>query len=335
MQAATVPAAPAAMSPRRVIAASVVGNVLEWYDFAVYGYFAAAIGTAFFPSGDPVASVLASFGAFAAGFLARPIGGILFGHIGDRLGRKRALTLSVALMSVPTVAIGLLPDHAQIGAAAPVLLVLMRLVQGLSVGGEFTTSIVYIVEHAEPQRRGLQGSLAMVAATLGILLGSAVAAVITTVLGDAATAAWGWRLAFLLGLVAGVVGLWLRRRLPETPVDTSREAGWPLRKALRRDGGTILRAMVLCLACGPVFYLLFVYLVSYLQGFVHVPERITLDVNTVSMLGLCLFQISGGAMSDRFGRKPVAIVAMVGLLVLAWPLFRLLHHPDWPILLGA
>lgn len=333
--AGIAPTAPAAISPQRVLAASVVGNVLEWYDFAVYGFLAVAIGKAFFPSGDPVASVLAAFGAFAAGYVARPIGGILFGHVGDRLGRKRALTLSVALMAVPTVLIGLLPTHAQIGAAAPALLVLLRVVQGLSVGGEFTTSIVYIVERAEPGRRGLHGSLAMVAATFGILLGSAVAALITSWLDAAALAAWGWRVPFLLGMVVGIAGVWLRRRLPETPVGAGRPQGLPLLTALRRDGGVILRAMGWCLGAGPVFYILFVYIVSYLEGIVHVPARTALDINTASMVVLCLLLVAGGALSDRFGRKPVALMSMGALLLLAWPLFRLLDHAEPAMLLGA
>src|ERR687890_471786 len=175
-------AAPPGPPPRQVIAASLVGNVMEWYDFAVYGYFAVAIGASFFPAVDPVSSTLAAFGVFAAGFLARPLGGALFGHVGDRLGRKRALTASVALMAVPTVLVGLLPTHGQIGAAAGVSLVTLRLMQGLAVGGEFTTSIVYVVEHADAAHRGRHGSWMMAGATAGILLGSAVGALLATVM---------------------------------------------------------------------------------------------------------------------------------------------------------
>jgi len=200
---------------RRPILAGIVGNVMEWYDFAVYGYFAAIIGRHFFPAENPVSSLLAAFGVFAAGFLMRPVGSIVFGHIGDRAGRKAALTLSVLAMAIPTLLIGLLPTFAQIGLAAPALLVLLRLVQGLSVGGEYGTSITFLVERASPERRGFFGGWSVVGATGGILLGSAVGAVVTTVLGAAETAAWGWRVPFLLGITVGLTGLYLRRTLIE------------------------------------------------------------------------------------------------------------------------
>src|SRR6266851_907510 len=161
---------------RRVIAAGMVGNVLEWYDFAIYGYFAAAIGRHFFPHEDPVAQLLSAFGVFAVGYLMRPIGGVLIGHIGDRFGRRAALTFSVAAMAVPTFLIGLLPGYAAIALLAPVALILLRIVQVLSVGGEYTSSMVFLVEHAPEGRRGLMGALAACGATGGILLGSAVGA---------------------------------------------------------------------------------------------------------------------------------------------------------------
>src|SRR5919199_2850960 len=211
-------ATPPATPSRQIIVASLIGNVMEWYDFAVYGYFAVAFGTSFFPADDPVASTLAAFGVFAAGFLARPLGGVLFGHVGDRLGRKRALEASVALMAVPTVLIGLLPTYAQIGALAGLSLVVLRLMQGLAVGGEFTTSIVYVVEHADAARRGRHGSWMVVGATAGILLGSAVGALMANLLPADTLAAWGWRVPFLLGAAVAAIGFWLRRRLPEPPV---------------------------------------------------------------------------------------------------------------------
>ena len=158
----------------RIIAAGVIGNVLEWYDFAIYGYFAAAIGRQFFPHEDPVAQILSAFGVFALGYLMRPIGGALFGHIGDQFGRRAALTLSVAAMAIPTFLIGLLPGYTTLGLWAPAALTLLRMTQGFSIGGEFTSSVVFLVERAPEGRRGLMGALAMSGATGGILLGSAV-----------------------------------------------------------------------------------------------------------------------------------------------------------------
>src|SRR5215472_1737438 len=191
---------------RRALIAGIAGNVMEWYDFAVYGYFATVIGHNFFPAKDKSSSLIAAFGVFAAGFLMRPLGSLVFGHIGDRLGRKLALTASVMVMAVPTFLIGLLPTYEQAGRIAPVLLVLLRLVQGLSVGGEYTTSGVFLVEQAVPERRGFLGSFVPLGATFGVLLGSAVSAIITTVLDRGAVNSWGWRLVFLLGLVVGAVG---------------------------------------------------------------------------------------------------------------------------------
>jgi MFS transporter, MHS family, proline/betaine transporter len=263
------------MPAHQIIAASLIGNVMEWYDFGIYGYFAVTIGANFFPATDPISSTLAAFAVFAVGFLARPLGGVLFGHVGDGIGRKRALTASVALMAVPTVLIGLLPTHAQIGALAGAALVLLRLLQGLAVGGEFTSSIVYVVEHTDAQHRGRHDSWMMVGTGSGTLLGSAVGALMSSVMSADALNAWGWRIPFLLGAVLGVFGLWLRRRLPESPLagrSSSRER-LPILMAIETEWRTILRVMILSLPTGIGFYTLFVYVVSYLQTFVHVPGR--------------------------------------------------------------
>ena len=218
---------------RRVVAAGMIGNLLEWYDFAIYGYFAAAIGRHFFPHQDPVAQLLSAFGVFAVGYLMRPVGGALIGHIGDRFGRRAALTFSVVAMAIPTFLIGLLPGYATIGLAAPVALTLLRMVQGLSVGGEYTSSMVFLVEHAPERRRGLMGALASCGATAGILLGSAVGAGFAATMSSAALEAWGWRIPFLLGLVVGIAGYLLRRHVQET-LPTERRQRAPIVETLQR-----------------------------------------------------------------------------------------------------
>lgn len=167
---------------KKMMAAGAIGNVLEWYDFAVYGYFATSIGRVFFPKEDPIAQLLFAFGVFAIGYLMRPLGGMLIGHIGDRVGRKEALTISVAAMAIPTFIVGILPGYEVIGLAAPILLTLCRMLQGLSVGGEYTTSIVFMVENAPDNRRGIAGALACCGATLGILLGSATGAALADIM---------------------------------------------------------------------------------------------------------------------------------------------------------
>src|SRR5262245_14334129 len=189
---------------RRVTAAGMIGNVLEWYDFAIYGYFATQIGRNFFPHEDAVAQLLSAFGVFAIGYLMRPIGGVIVGHIGDRFGRRAALIFSVTAMAVPTFLIGLVPGYHTIGLLAPIGLTLLRVVQGLSVGGEYTSSMVFLVEQAPEGRRGLMGALAASGSALGMLLGSAVAFAAT--MSTAALDAWGWRIPFLLGLVVGIAG---------------------------------------------------------------------------------------------------------------------------------
>src|SRR5262249_7589160 len=228
-----------ASSVRRAITAGIVGNVMEWYDFAIYGYFATVIGRNFFPAKDASSSLIAAFGVFAAGFLMRPLGSLVFGHIGDRLGRKLALTASVMVMAglrlfiaVPPFPLALLPTYRQVGLAAPILLVLLRLVQGLSVGGEYTTSGIFLVEQSAAGRRGFLGSFVALGATIGVLLGSAVSAAVTTFLDHAAVDSWGWRLAFLLGLVVGAIGFAIRRQLAD---DRVAPGGMPPAAAPVRD----------------------------------------------------------------------------------------------------
>src|SRR6516165_9036806 len=217
---------------RRVIVAGIIGNVLEWYDFAVYGFFATAIGQEFFPHQDRVAQLLSAFGIFALGYLMRPLGGAVTGHIGDRFGRRAALSFSVAAMAIPTFLIGLLPGYKTLGLLAPIAPTFLRMVQGLSVGGEYTRSMVFLVEQAPDGRRGLMGGLAVCGATAGILLGSAVGAGFAANMSAAALAAWGWRIPFLLGLLVGAGDYILRRQLLET-IPAGRRERTPIVETVR------------------------------------------------------------------------------------------------------
>lgn len=194
-----------------------LGNVLEWYDFTLYGTLAPIIANLFFPSKNALVSLIMTFGAFAAGFLMRPLGGIIYGHIGDRFGRKRALIASIILMTIPTVFLGILPTYAFVGILAPLLVTLTRLLQGIAVGGEFTGTMSFLVETAPDNRRGLAGSFALVGVLAGILLGAVVVTVISIVLPQGYLNQWGWRIPFLLGGVLGFAVWLLRRNLSETP----------------------------------------------------------------------------------------------------------------------
>jgi MFS transporter, MHS family, proline/betaine transporter len=319
---------------RRVIAAGAIGNVLEWYDFAVYGYFATAIGRKFFPHEDPIAQVLAAFGVFAVGYLMRPVGGALVGHIGDRLGRRAALTFSVTAMAIPTFLIGVLPGYDTFGVMAPVALTFLRMVQGLSVGGEYTTSIVFMVENAPPGRRGLVGSLACCGAVGGILLGSAVGAVLASLMPVAALEDWGWRIPFLMGLIVGGAGYLLRRHLADEPVATGTHRG-PLIDTLQLHRKLLARLAALSLFNAVGFYLIFVYIVSWLQFVDKIAPASALGINTISMLVLIPVMIGTGRLSDRIGRKPVLSAATAIGFFGALPFFWLMHHTQpFLILLG-
>lgn len=316
-------------SRRRVTAAGIAGNVMEWYDFAVYGYFAPIIGRQFFPSDDPTASLLAAFGVFAAGFLMRPVGGLIFGYVGDRHGRKAALTASVLAMAIPTFLIGILPTHAAWGAWASASLVALRMIQGISVGGEYTTSVVFLVESAKPEHRGLAGSWSTVGATLGTLMGSAVGALVSNLFAREFIETWGWRLPFLLGLVVGMSGLYIRRHLaePAEPEKEKSEAGGPIGEALRHHWRSMVAIAALNVLNAVGFYTAFVYLATYFDKVSHLSTRTALDINTLNMLVLVAVLPLAGSLSDRFGRKKLLLGAATAAVLFAWPLFWLMSHP--------
>jgi len=310
---------------RTVIAAGAIGNVLEWYDFAIYGYFATSIGRTFFPKEDPVAQVLSAFGIFAVGFLMRPVGGALVGYIGDKLGRRAALTFSVTAMAIPTFLVGILPGYQTLGMLAPIALTLLRMIQGLSVGGEYTTSIVFMVEHAPPGRRGLIGAMGCCGAVAGILLGSATGALLSGLLAADAMQEWGWRIPFVLGLLVGIAGFFLRRRL-DTDALPQAEGRSPIRDTLRHHGRLLVRLAGLSVFNAVGFYLSFVYLVSWLQVVDGIAPAHALEINSLSMLVLLPCMVAMGALSDRVGRKPVLLAATALAFASAVPLFMLMQH---------
>ena len=314
---------------RKVVAAGIAGNVMEWYDFAVYGYLARTIGNLYFPADDPKVSLLVAYGAFAAGFLMRPLGAILFGYIGDRVGRGPSLLWSVVVMAAPTFAIGLLPTYNQIGISASVLMLVFRLLQGLAVGGEYTGSAVFLAETAHPDRRGLAAAWAPFGAIGGILLGSAAGTVIFNVLPLDQVVAWGWRVPFLFGVVVGGVGFILRRRMPhDVP---AAKTGFPLFGAIRDNPVQMLQVMALSLINAVVFYLIFVYIIAWLKQAANIGAAVALQINSLNMaimLGVILFF---AWLSDRIGRKPILAGAAVGLTVLAWPLMALMQAGSVPL----
>jgi MHS family proline/betaine transporter-like MFS transporter len=319
---------------RHGILAGVVGNMLEWYDFALFGFFATQIGYHFFPGNNPTASLLAAFGTFAAGFLMRPVGGALFGWIGDRFGRKQALVGSVLAMALPSFLIGILPGARHIGLAAPILLVLLRMLQGVAVGGEYMASAVFLVEGAQPGHRGWMGSWGPFGASAGTLLGSAAGAVVNATLSPAAVLAWGWRIPFILGIGVALGGLAIRRHYVER-VPQQSESKSPLGEAFRAHWRTMVHLVGLTAAISVGFYTTFVYSSTWLQQVAGVPASRALELNTIAMLLLLVITPLAGGLSDRIGRRTVMAWGAGALMLLAWPLMALmLRGSAWSIFAG-
>jgi MFS transporter, MHS family, proline/betaine transporter len=310
---------------RKARVAGVIGNVVEWYDFALYGYLAAVIGRLFFPSENPTASLLASYGVFAAGFLMRPLGAVVFGWLGDTIGRGRTMLISVAMMAFPTILLGLLPDYDAIGIAAPILLVLVRLVQGLSVGGEFSSSVTYMVETAPDDQRGRAGSWANVGSMSGMLLGSAAAALVTSLFPAEVLDAWAWRLPFLFGGVLGLSALLLRRNLPQSPHFKAHEAGTPsvspFRQVWNENRKEMVQAFLFAAGYGMMFYLILVYLPGWLSRYTSLGDARALQINSALTLMTIPAMILFAWVGDVWIKRTRLIAAALVLLgILAWPL---------------
>ncbi|MBV8185821.1 MAG: MFS transporter [Alphaproteobacteria bacterium] len=320
----------------RLIAAGAIGNVLEWYDFAIYGYFAFSIGQNFFPKSDPVAQVLAAFGVFAVGYLMRPFGGALTGTIADRYGRQAGLTFSVVAMAVPTFLVGLLPGYDTIGIMAPVLLTLLRMVQGLAIAGECTTSFTFMIEHAPLGRRGLVGALSSASAGIGMLLGSGGGTFMASLLTVDQLHQWGWRVPFLLGLGVGIIGFLLRRGIHGTIPDPRQQAGKsPLHAILAQDKRLLLRLAGVAAFGAVSFYLMFLYVVTWLQTIDGVAPVRALGINTVSMIAMIPVTMLAGWLSDRMGRKPILMAGVLLGGIGAFPFLWLMHHSNPALILAG
>jgi len=287
------------------LGAGAIGNLLEWYDFGLYGLLAPVLAPLFFPSADPVAALIGAYGGFALGFMMRPLGGAVLGHLGDRIGRGYVLVLSVVMMGLATAALALLPTYAEIGIAAPVLLLLVRIVQGFSVGGEFTGSVCYLVETAPHGRRGFAGSFANLGSTGGVLLAAAMAAS-TVTLADAETLRWAWRIPFLFGGVLAAFAFFLRRRLMKSghaPRPPSKNELPPLRQALKHDPQAMAAAVLFTSGYGIVNYLTMVFLPTYASRFGGVAEGSALQINTVAQAAALFVVPFAGWLTDRALRR--------------------------------
>jgi MHS family proline/betaine transporter-like MFS transporter len=305
----------------KAVSAAVIGNVLEWYDFSVYAFVAAIIAKKFFPAADEVTALLATFLAYGLGFVARPLGGIVIGRLGDTRGRKVALLLTIFLMAIGTVLIGVLPTYAAIGFVAPLLLVLARLMQGFSAGGEWGGSTAYIVEWAPKGRRGWYGSFQQTSVVAGLLLGSGVAALLNTVLTSEQMDDFGWRIPFLLGGLLGPVGIYMRRTIDETPA---------YRRAETENAGTVpledgfvlaAKAFGFTIVWTVCFYVLLNYMPTYTQKYLKLSASAALWANTIGLLALLVCIPLMGRLSDRIGRKPLLITCCLAFVLVPYPIF--------------
>ena len=313
---------------RRALLGASIGNFVEWFDYSTYGYLAATLGKVFFPFESDAASLAASFATFGVAFVARPLGGLFFGSIGDLLGRRHTLAAVILLVSASTALIGVLPSYGAIGIFAPIALILARLLQGFSAGVEFGGASTYLVEQSPPARRGFLVSWLQVSTLSGLLLGSLTALTITSALTAEQLLSWGWRIPFLLAIPLGFVGLYIRLRLSETPVftrliETGNTSRRPLREALSTHPRALITVALLVVVHNSGNYLVYTYFLTYLHEEVGLPQRTATIATAASLLVWMLVIPFCGHWSDRVGRKTVLGVACSCLIVFSYPLFLL------------
>ncbi|MBA1272261.1 MFS transporter [Stutzerimonas azotifigens] len=313
---------------RKVIAASAIGNFVEWFDFAVYGFLAVTIAALFFPQGDPALALLQTFAVFAVSFALRPLGGIVFGILGDRIGRKRVLSVTVLLMAGATTLIGILPTYASIGLLAPVLLALARCLQGFSAGGEYAGACAFVMEHAPTEQKARYGSFVPVSTFLAFASAAGLVFGLGLLLDDAQMQAWGWRLPFLIAAPLGLVGLYMRLRLDESPAfqalaAEAHPAHSPLRETLRNHGATILCLSAFISATALSFYMFTTYLATYMQVVGGATRPTALLASLAALLFAAILCPFIGRYSDRVGRRRTILTAGASLIVAVYPAFTL------------
>ena len=321
------------INDRRNMIAGAIGNAIEFYDFIVYAYLAHYFASQFFPSDDPVTGLIASYGGFAAGMLMRPLGGVIIGSIGDKIGRKMALQISVLMISLPTFIIGFLPTYDSIGLWAPILLLLMRLVQGLSVGGEYSAAIVFLVERAAPRERGLFGSFSPLGAIFGLLLGSLVTFICTLSLGQEVMKEWGWRLPFIISILLMIFGILLRAKIAPDTISQAESAISPVLDSFKKYWRHMLSIGLGNTMTGAMSFIGFMYAVPWMieQGGIH--STLAFGINLISLALCCAMTVVGGIIGDLMGRvKTVAIGAFIALFG-AWPAFLLFKTGSVPLML--
>ena len=326
---------------RRIIVASLVGTSLEWYDFFVYGTAAALVfNKLFFPSYDPLVGTLLAFTTYAVGFIARPVGGVIFGHYGDKIGRKNVLIVTLMLMGLATFAIGLLPTYATLGVAAPLLLVVLRFVQGIGLGGEWGGAVLMALESGDRTRRGLNASWPQVGVPVGLLLANGVLSFMGAITDDAAFLSWGWRVPFLLSGVLVLVGLWIRMTIEESPLFRDVEAKEdkaraPIVEVVRRYPRQLLLALGARVGVDVAFYIFVLFITTYIVTYLKLPKNYALVAVLVAAAVQTVFIPVFGSLSDRYGRRPVYLVGAVGAAIWTFVFFALLDTGNFALIVIA
>jgi MHS family proline/betaine transporter-like MFS transporter len=341
--------APAEQSRKRLSKAVIgvtLGNMVEWFDFALYSSLAGIIGKTFFHDDNPTTQLMAIYATFAAGFLIRPLGSLVFGPIGDKYGRRTALSLSISLMAIATFAIAVIPSYASIGVFAPILLILMRLLQGLSTGGEYGGSCTFIAEHAPDKRRSFFTSWLEFGNISGFLLGGAVVSLFTLALGEQAMSEWGWRVPFAIGGLLGLIALYLRLGLEETPVFKEIQKNEALQKSssgektslfslLINEWPQLLKCMGLVTVFNVTYYIVLGYIPGYLENVLGYSNSFALSLGLAATLFMLVLIPVSGHLADRIGRNRMIICGCVLLIVMAFPCFMLLHTGQVGFLFAA
>ena len=325
---------------RKVLVSGMIGNALEWYDFVLFVQCAPIIAKLFFPSSDPQASLLSVFGVFAAGFIMRPLGGVLFGYLGDKLGRKASLVFSILMMAIPTALIGLLPTYSEIGLLAPIMLTLMRLLQGLALGGGFSGCMTFLVEHAPSNQRGLIGSASMFSLGAGVLLGLVVTSVFSFMMGKEIFQEWGWRVPFVISLGIGTIAFYIKNNVNESPVyEQAKKHGklskTPIKSLIFSHTGSLLVAIGLYLTVTVPFYTFSAFFNSFMQHTVGFTLEHSILVNAIAMLVFMICMPIAGFASDIYGRKKILKYSAIAMFLISYPVFHLLLTANFTAVLMA
>jgi metabolite-proton symporter len=332
---------PGGSSVRRVIIASLIGTSLEWYDFFIYGTAAALVfNELFFPEFDPLIGTLLAFATAGVGFVARPLGGIVFGHYGDKLGRKNILVVTLLLMGIATFLIGVLPTYNTLGIWAPIILVVLRFLQGLGLGGEWGGAVLMTLESGDPAKRGLNASWPQVGVPAGLLLANGVLALMTVVTPDEAFLAWGWRVPFLLSALLVVVGLWIRLTIAESPLfqeleSKDEKAKTPIVEVVREHPKGVGLALGARVGVDVAFYTFVLFITTYIVTVLGLPRSYALNAVLLAATAQMVFIPFFGALSDRFGRRPVYLLGAAGAAVWVFVFFALLDSRNFALIVLA